>query len=133
MKLPQYVALMEGLKAELDQATYAGRPGSEKDAQKVILLARDAAAFALIWQSCRLGAGVLSVQWGGLFSETGAPMLEEWRRLECPNECGVQRMYVVPRKTKTEQITCPSTQVITAETPDRSHLCAVKTLSLIHI
>lgn len=133
MKLAQYVALMEGLKAELDQATREGRAGSEQDAQKVIRLARDAAAFALIWQSCRRGADVLSVQWGGLFSETGVPMLQEWGRLECPNECGVQRMYVVPRKTKTEQTTRPSTQVIPAETSDKAHLCAVKTLGWLYV
>jgi hypothetical protein len=129
LSLAQYQGLMSGLEREVN-VTMQGLAQGRGDVHSLLLLQRDAAAFALMWQSCRRGADVLSVQWGGLFaSETGEALLSIWGRLGVDaHSCSVSEVFVIPRKTKTEQVTRPSTQIVTAEGHKFAAGCAVRLL-----
>jgi hypothetical protein len=73
-----YEQLMEGLFAEYHAAAAAWTAGNSPEAEGV-LLARDAAAFACLWHSCRCGQDVLNLAWETLYAgSTEQPRSSSW-------------------------------------------------------
>jgi integrase len=122
----KYLALLRGVGEEITEELQkvVARTGRE---YTLLLLLRDAAAFSLMWHSSRRGADVLSVQWGGIYD--GATDLPVWSRwLDGASPWLPEKIYVVPYKTKSEQVGRPATQVVKAWEEDWD-CCAIQCLS----
>jgi hypothetical protein len=106
-----YEQLMEGLFAEYHAAAAAWTAGSPPEAE-VVLLARDAAAFACLWHSCRCGQDVLNLAWETLYAgSTEQPSSSSWlTQTGAGLLCQLPPyLMAIPLRTKTECTCQPQT------------------------
>ena len=121
-----FTALLDHLDSELRNIALGLAPSCRL--LDALLLARDAAAFTLLWHSCRRGQDVLHVAWPHIYSDLcGTPVSELW----CTPE-GISVvpdvLYIRPLQTKTEQTQRPETWVLRRAAAGRERYCAVNRL-----
>lgn len=121
-----FEAIMDQLHGALRLA--AAGPSWLVRSHNVLLLARDAAVFSLLWHSCRRAQDVLHVEWPRVWSDlNGTAVSELWRSCSF-NQASPPQLYIVPTSTKTETITRPQTWVIPRLPPGQERYCAVACL-----
>ena len=121
-----YLALMDNLADQLHEA--ASQPSWCYRNYDVLLLARDSAAFALLWHSARRGQDILNVEWPRIACDLdGTPVGELWAS-SLEESPAPEKLYVLPTRTKTETTQRPQTWVIPRLPPGEERYCAVDRL-----
>jgi hypothetical protein len=127
-----YEELMEGL-SEYHNAVASWIAGNSPVAEAV-LLARDAAAFACLWHSCRRGQDVLNLAWETRYAGgTEQPILASWRaQTNAGLPCQLPPyLMAIPRRTKTERTCRPQTLWLWRECQERVSYCTCYWLALL--
>lgn len=120
-----FKAIMDQLDADLTAAAVG--PAWSVCNKTVLLLARDAAAFSLLWHSSRRAQDVLHVEWPKVWSDRdGTPVRELWRG--SVGAAQPSELYIVPISTKTETTSRPQTWVVRRLPTGLERYCAVACL-----
>jgi integrase len=129
MSYSQYVVLMSGIEDEINEELERVACG-QGSLPALLLLMRDAAAFALMWQSCRRGSDVLNVKWGGIFDgDSDVGVVQACEEGEVRDISETNKLFIIPQKTKTEQVGRAATQVIWRDPALGAVGCAVRVLA----